>query len=117
MVRLALICLISVTTWQAPYAAEKTLPFSTVFKGNAQFEKLKKTAYAEDWATLPIGERTVAAGKALVGTPYKSFTLEIDDHIEAASVNLLGLDCWTFFEVSLAFARMLGDPEKQHTPQ
>jgi hypothetical protein len=58
-----------------------------------------------------------AVGKAMVGTPYKGFTLEIDDHVEAPSVNFAGLDCWTFFETSLAFARMLDEPREKWTPE
>lgn len=92
------------------------LPWETVFKGAAKFEALKKKAVAQDWAKLPIGERTAAVGRALIGTPYKSYTLEIDDRIEAPSVNLDGLDCWTFFEAALAFARMLDDPPELRTP-
>lgn len=65
----------------------------------------------------PAGERTAAVGRALCGTPYKSFTLEIDDHEEAPSVNFSGLDCWTFFETSLAFARMLSEPREKWTPE
>ena len=91
------------------------LPFETVFKGGGKFNQL--VARAEEWKALPIGERTAAVGRALVGTPYKGFTLEIDDRIEAPSVNLTGLDCWTFFEVALAFARMLDEPKDQWTPQ
>jgi len=53
----------------------------------------------------------------LLGTPYKGYTLEIDDHIEAPSVNLAGLDCWTFFETALAFARMVDEPAEQWTPE
>ncbi|MEM6883404.1 MAG: N-acetylmuramoyl-L-alanine amidase-like domain-containing protein [Verrucomicrobiota bacterium] len=117
MFRFALIGLICITLQQTSDADDKKLPLSIVFKGNTEFEKLKKNAYQNNWAGLPIGKRTITVGKALVGTPYKSYTLEIDDHIEAPSVNLQGLDCWTFFEVSLGFARMLDDPENQHTPQ
>jgi hypothetical protein len=91
------------------------LPFDTVFKGRPQFDRMVSAADA--WKPLPIGERVVAVGKHLCGTPYKSFTLEIDDRIEAPSVNLTGLDCWTFFETSLAFARMLDEPRDQWTPQ
>lgn len=91
------------------------LPFDTVFKGRDRFNSL--LAQGEKWKGLPIGERTAAVGRALVGTPYKSYTLEIDDRIEAASANLHGLDCWTFFEVSLAFARMLDEPRDRWTPQ
>jgi hypothetical protein len=53
----------------------------------------------------------------LLGTRYKSYTLEIDNRIESPSVNFNGLDCWTFFETSLAFARMLNEPEESWTPE
>ena len=43
--------------------------------------------------------------------------MEIDNHIEAASVNFNGMDCWTFFEMSLAFARMVDEPERNWTPE
>jgi hypothetical protein len=100
----------------APFSATAAgLPFSTVFKGHSVFDRL--ISQADGWAGLPIGERTVAVGRALVGTPYKGYTLEIDDRIEAPSVNLYGLDCWTFFESALAFARMLDEPRDQWTPQ
>jgi hypothetical protein len=95
--------------------ASASLPFDTVFKGKTTFDRL--VTNADQWKPLPIGERTAAIGRSLVGTPYENFTLEIDDYIEAPSVNLLGLDCWTFFEVSLAFARMLDEPRENWTPQ
>ena len=91
------------------------LPFDTVFKGSAKFDAL--VAQADAWKALPIGERAAAVGRALAGTRYQGFTLEIDDHVEAPSVNLDGLDCWTFFESALAFARMLDEPREQWTPQ
>ena len=97
----------------APLPAE--LPFDTVFKGREKFDAL--AAQAEAWKQYPIGARIALAGRALAGTPYKGFTLEIDDRIEAPSVNLHGLDCWTFFETSLAFARMVDLPREQWTPQ
>jgi N-acetylmuramoyl-L-alanine amidase-like len=97
----------------APLHAE-TLPFDTVFKGRAKFDALVEKA--DEWAQQPIGVRTALVGRALAGTPYKGFTLEIHDRIEAPSVNLNGLDCWTFFESSLAFARMLDEPREQWTP-
>ena len=92
-------------------AAEKSLPFSTVFKSQDQFNRTAAAAKAGNWASLPIGERTATVGRALVGTRYRHFTLEIDNHVEAPSVNFQGMDCWTFFEISLAFARMLEEPE------
>lgn len=83
------------------------LPWPVVFKGEAKFNRLCDEAGRKKWATLPIGERTVAIGKAIVGTPYGNYTLEIDDRIESPSANLEMLDCWTFYETSLAFARMV----------
>jgi hypothetical protein len=105
--------LILVARWLP--AAE--LPFSTVFKGRDQFERLVGQARAGNWASLAIGERTAAVGKALLGTRYKSFTLEIDNHIEAPSANFNGMDCWTFFEISLGFARLLDEPVENWTPE
>lgn len=96
-------------------AAAAALPFDTVFKGRSKFDAL--VAQADQWKSLPIGERTATVGRALVGTPYKGYTLEIDDHVEAPSVNFLGLDCWTFFETALAFARMLDEPKENWTPE
>jgi N-acetylmuramoyl-L-alanine amidase-like protein len=99
------------------FAFESRLPFSTVFKGQDQFNRLVSKAKAENWKALPIGERTAAVGNALVGTRYKHFTLEIDNRIESPSVNFQGVDCWTFFEIALGFARMLNEPESNWTPE
>lgn len=96
-------------------AAAAELPFDTVFKGRSQFDRM--VSVGEKFKALPLGDRIATVGKFLCGTPYKSFTLEIDDHIEAPSVNLTGLDCWTFFESSLAFARLVEEPREQWTPQ
>ena len=98
------------------FAFESRLPFSTVFKGQDQFNRLVSKAKAGNWKALPIGERTAAVGNALVGTRYKHFTLEIDNRIESPSVNFQGMDCWTFFEIALGFARMLNEPESNWTP-
>ena len=92
------------------------LPMSTVFKGRATFDRLVAQAQREDWRALSIGDRTVRVGAALMGTPYKGFTLEIDDRVEAPSANFEGVDCWTFFELSLGFARMLRAKEGPYTP-
>jgi len=99
------------------FASESRLPFSTVFKGQDQFNRLVAKAKAGNWKALPIGERTAAAGQALVGTRYKHFTLEIDNRVESPSVNFQGVDCWTFFEIALSFARMLNEPESNWTPE
>src|SRR6266480_1724675 len=98
-------------------AMESRLPFSIVFKGQDQFNQLVAKAKSGNWQALPIGERTAAVGQALVGTRYKHFTLEIDNRIESPSVNFQGVDCWTFFEIALGFARMLNEPESNWTPE
>jgi N-acetylmuramoyl-L-alanine amidase-like protein len=109
-VPLALICSVAL-------AFESRLPFTRIFKGEKRFNRLVSQARSENWKSLPIGERTAAVGQALTGTRYKHFTLEIDKRIESPSVNLEGMDCWTFFEISLAFARMLNEPESNWTPE
>lgn len=95
------------------------LPMEVCFKGEEKFyslvEKLKGSV--ENLRKTPIGERTAYIGRWLVGTPYKGFTLEIHDRVEAVSCNLLGLDCWTFFETALAFARMVEEPVENWTPK
>jgi len=103
--------------YSVAFASESRLPFGTVFKGQDQFNRLVAKAKAGNWKALPIGERTAAVGQALVGTRYKHFTLEIDNRIESPSVNFQGMDCWTFFEIALSFARMLNEPESNWTPE
>ncbi|MFL6540021.1 MAG: N-acetylmuramoyl-L-alanine amidase-like domain-containing protein [Chthoniobacterales bacterium] len=98
-------------------AVESALPFSTVFKGEKRFDQLVARAKEGNWAALPLGQRIATVGQAFVGTPYKNYTLEIDNRIEAPSANLNALDCWTFFEISLAFARLMDEPPENWTPQ
>src|SRR3989449_6011420 len=78
-----------------------------LFAGQETFERLLGLARAGAWSELPIGERIGAIGMALRQTPYVAATLELYEDREVCSVNLRGLDCVTFFESSLAFARML----------
>ena len=103
-----------IPTAAAP-ATSHGLPFSTVFVGRDRFDSL--LARIAPAVGQPIGQRVAICGRALLGTKYKGFTLEIDDRIEAPSVNLTGLDCWTFFEIALACARMLDEPRENWTPQ
>src|SRR5438105_10764042 len=114
--RLRILILVFAVVLTATTRGAVTLPMRTVFKGQDRFEKLVIRAKTENWKSLPIGGRTATVGQAMVGTPYRSFTLEIDNRTESPSVNLTGLDCWTFFEVALAFARMLDEPEENWTP-
>jgi hypothetical protein len=96
--------------------AAPALPLSSRFKGEDRFNALVARAKEEGWAALPIGERVARFGKAMRSTPYVGYTLEIDDHIEAPSVNFQGLDCWSFFEISLGMARMIARPQEAYTP-
>ncbi|MEP6811194.1 MAG: N-acetylmuramoyl-L-alanine amidase-like domain-containing protein [Chthoniobacterales bacterium] len=98
-------------------SAQAALPFSTVFRGRGKFDRLVSEARSNNWSALPIGERTATVGQAMVGTRYRGFTLEIDDRVEAPSVNFDGQDCWTFFETALGFARMLNDSPESWTPE
>lgn len=58
-----------------------------------------------------FGETMVAIGKTFLGTPYMAKTLEIGD-TESLVVNLHGLDCTTYVENVLVFARMLKSDKK-----
>ncbi|MGB3120916.1 MAG: N-acetylmuramoyl-L-alanine amidase-like domain-containing protein [Verrucomicrobiales bacterium] len=93
------------------------LPLGTTFKGEKKFQAIVEKARKENWREKPIGERLIACAMELRGTPYKGFTLEIDDHIESPSANLEGLDCWSFFEISLGLARMLESGGPDYQPQ
>ncbi len=94
-----------------------TLPMRTAFIDEGDFNILLARSNTERWHTLPIGQRIDKVAHALRGRPYVGFTLEIHDRIESPSVNFKGLDCWTFFEICLGFARMIGWRRKQHRPQ
>jgi Protein of unknown function (DUF1460) len=93
------------------------LPLATVFKGEAKFRAIVQQAEKENWRQLPIGARTIRAARAMVGTPYVNYTLEVDDRIESPVVNLGAMDCWTYYENALAFARMLRYKPGPYTPQ
>lgn len=88
------------------------LPDSVIFVGPTKYKALVDRAAAEGWSALPIGERTARVGHALLGTPYTNYTLELDARVETPCVNMAGMDCWTFFEISLGIARAIKATEK-----
>ena len=55
----------------------------------------------------PIGDAIVEIGKSFMGTKYVANTLEINSPDEKLVLNLTGLDCVTFVENCLTFARCL----------
>ncbi len=61
-------------------------------------------AKKESLAQRPIGEVMVAIGVSFLGTPYVARSLEQPGE-EHLVVNLLGLDCVTFVENTLALSR------------
>ncbi len=67
---------------------------------NEKFEFAKE----HNLQALPIGDVMTAIGKTFIGTPYEAFTLEKGD-TEKVVVHLSGLDCYTFFETTLALSR------------
>lgn len=77
------------------------------FKGQAIFDRILGKALGGNWAALPIGECIGRIARELEGTPYVGFTLEVSEDLEVCTVDLTGLDCVTFFESALNFARML----------
>lgn len=77
------------------------------FDGLAVFQRLLARADAQQWRDLPIGDLIGRIALELKDTPYVAHTLELDPNREFCTVNLTGLDCVTFFESTLGFARML----------
>jgi hypothetical protein len=77
------------------------------FKGTETFDRILKKALDQKWETLPIGQCMGKIAMELEGIPYVAFTLELDKDKEICAVNFTGLDCVTFFEDTLNFARML----------
>ena len=61
-------------------------------------------AVDENLQTKPIGDVIVDVGKSFIGTDYVAHTLEVDSD-ERLVINLTGLDCNTFLEYALVFAR------------
>lgn len=96
--------------------AAEFLPQGTTFIGAARFQQIMDRAMAENWAALPMGERVARFGLAMRGTKYVAWTLEIDDRVESPSANFNGLDCWTFFEIALGLARMIGKRQRAYSP-
>lgn len=93
------------------------LPLITVFQGESKFQAIIAKAERENWRKLPLNERTARVARELIGVPYVNYTLEVDDKIESPVANLKAMDCWTFYENSLALARMLHFKPGPYQPQ
>jgi hypothetical protein len=77
------------------------------FTGDEIFQRILSHAKSGKWKSLPIGELMGKIAKEFEGTPYVGRTLEHSIDVEQCTVNMTGLDCVTFFETTLDFARML----------
>lgn len=85
----------------------KRAPEKPIETTSSRFEKLVKFSQTESWQKYSIGALIGIIGNKLLETPYVGGTLEINDEDEACVVNLIELDCVTFYENCLAFARMI----------
>ncbi len=63
-------------------------------------------AVDKDLADKPINDVVASIGKSFLGTDYKAFTLEKEGD-EQLVINLTGLDCTTFLENAVTFARCI----------
>ena len=93
------------------------LPLEKTFIGQKKFQELMNRGYRAGWAKLPLGERVNKFALALQGTPYVNYTLELHDRIEAPSVNMNGMDCWTLFEIALCMGRLVALHPPPYAPQ
>lgn len=65
-----------------------------------------KLAEDKHLKSKPIGDVIISIGESFIGTDYKASTLE-KEGTEKLVINLTGLDCTTFIENVLAFARLI----------
>lgn len=93
-------------------SAIAAIPAHRAFVNERKFQDLVNRGVREQWRKLPLGDRTVRVGLALVNTPYVNYTLELDDRHETPCVNMDGMDCWTFFEIALGTARAFSLSER-----
>jgi hypothetical protein len=77
------------------------------FRGEEVFTRIVEKARLNHWDKLAIGALMGKIAEELIDTPYVPNTLELSADHEFCSVNFQGLDCVTFFETTLDFARIL----------
>ena len=114
--RAAFLCLILLSASITPGPAAG-LPLDKTFIGREKFQQLMARGYRAGWAELPLGERVNKFALALRGTPYVNYTLELHDTVEAESVNMAGMDCWTLFEIALCMGRLVALHPPPYSPQ
>ncbi|HRP02869.1 MAG TPA: DUF1460 domain-containing protein [Candidatus Kapabacteria bacterium] len=70
------------------------------------FDIIVDKSVKNNWHKLSINEVIIQVAKEFIATPYVGGTLDVNNS-EKCIINLKGLDCVTFFENSLAFARII----------
>ena len=88
-----------------PFAARAGSRFPTM-SNNSTFTKIIEKAVAKQWSDLPLSTVIGNVASELLGKSYKGGTLDIYSK-EKCIINLDELDCVTFFENSLALARLI----------
>lgn len=63
-------------------------------------------AVQKNLSSLPVNEVLLNIAKSFIGTDYEAHTLDKTDKEELV-INLTGLDCYTFLESSIVFARCI----------
>ena len=75
------------------------------------FEKMKcrkkLASFSDTLRKLPINEIIIEVGKSFLGTPYVAGTLDENPGYEELTINITGLDCVTFVENCIVFARLI----------
>jgi hypothetical protein len=107
LLRLALISSAAAGSAKSGWASLLSIDGPKPFVGTDIFAKLTSRVHSAHWDSLAIGDLTGEVGVSLLGTPYVGSTLEQFDDREVCCVDLTGLDCVTFYEVALCFARMI----------
>ena len=95
------------------FVGQKNLEYFFKDLTSEEIERLLiRIAENEEWNKLPIGESVCKTGRILMGTPYSGGTLDTGD-VEKCVINWAGLDCVTFFENCLCFARVMNKGIKE----
>jgi len=71
------------------------------------FNGIMNSVQTENWKNYSIGALIGIIGMRLLNTPYVGGTLEVSETVESCVINLIELDCVTFFESSLCLARII----------
>lgn len=104
ILKLILIILFSATAFWGVTAVDGT-------EKSDDFEKMKckkkLASFSDTLKKLPLNEIIIEVGKSFLGTPYVAGTLDENPGYEELTINITGLDCVTFVENCIVFARLI----------